>query len=334
MLTDLLTSSKGPGVIGTFFALVVLIGFYGLFVLVMDGSGGPGLQADINKKERNIVSLKNEIAHWEKEAVRYKEHRKQNDQLETLQSKLNSQLNKIRTNEKEVEAIRGKLVSVQNQFENHKKQYRAQVRAKAVGEKIEELRTGEGKVYYNVKIRKVDAIGMNIQHRDGFTRIDYKHMPQELQKRFQFSKEEANELSKKEEINVVRSVQGGEHYKVARKILDLKTKILAASQKITQLESDVRRDQTQILANTKKISAARSEASRYRAMGNRGLNWDTAKKHERRADSLGRQNTRLQSEISAKRALITRTQQLSLKYQSDQRNLERELKALKEKKQP
>lgn len=186
-------------------------------------------------------------------------------------------------------------------------------------------------MYEKVKIRRVDALGINIQHKDGFTRVDFRNLPDDLQERFQFSEKDAEQLAHREKKNVAASVHGGEQYKLARRILDLKTKILAANQNIARLSSEVQSDRSRIAANKSKIATARERAAHYRALPNQGMNWDKAKKYERRIDSLGKQSVRLQSVISRNQAAIGKSRRDLAEFKSEKRSLERSLKQLKEK---
>ena len=329
MFTDLLTSSKGPGVIGTLLAIVVLAGFGGLMFLVTDNSKGPGLGAQIKEKEGKVKSLQDRTKHWEKAAVTYKEHRTQLRELESAKAKLKRKQVEVERAVEAVNAQKTKTVKLREKFEEYKAQYRIAERAKAVGEEMAKLETKDGKVYERVKIREVDALGMSIRHKDGFTRIEYKRLPDALCDRFQFSEQDAETLQKKEQAVVQRSVQGGANYKVARKILDLKNKLLATNQDIGKLEAEVKRKQAEIVSSKREVETAKERAQYYRSLPNKGLNWDKAKKYERRVDVLQKRISRASASISSNTSKISYARNERSSLQSEISKLEAELRSLK-----
>lgn len=331
MLTDLLTSSKGPGVIGTVLALIVLVGFWSLLVLVSEDTKGPGLGAQIKKKEGMILSLQNEAKHWQKEAVGYKERRRQKSDHESLQGKLKRRQAQVQSVMDTLVVSRKKIAKLQADIEVYKKRYRTAVRAKAVGKELNQLETKDGEIYKQVKIRQIDAIGMNIQYVDGFARIDYKRLPDAMQDRFQFSEKDASVMMEKEQSAVAVSVQGGKKYKVTRVILDIETKLIAANQKLVQLSAKVKSSQAEMASNLSKIATANDRASSYRSLPNKGLNWDRAKKYEAQADRLTRRNSLAQADVSRNLSLMAKTRSGIAEMEAQKRKLEDQLRKLKKK---
>ncbi|MFK7909268.1 MAG: hypothetical protein AB8F34_01560 [Akkermansiaceae bacterium] len=331
MLTDLLTSSKGPGVIGTFLAIIVLAGFGGLMVLVTDNSKGPGLATQIKDKKSKVNSLQEQIKSWQKASVEYKQRRVKQRELNSAVASLQRKKAQVKNTLEELEGKKGEIQAVGNKLEEYKKQYRIAERARAVGETMATLETKEGKVYEGVKIRKIDAMGINIQHKNGFTRVNYQHLPDEIQDRFQFSEEDAAALKKTETAVVQKSVQGGKQYKLARQILDRRTRLLAIGQDIAKFTSEVKTQEAEIAANEIAIKTATERAQYYRSLPNRGLNWDKAKKQEQRVDTLQKRTSRSKNTISSRTTAITKLKQEDAKLKSEISNIQRELNKLKKK---
>ncbi|BDS05797.1 hypothetical protein NT6N_08370 [Oceaniferula spumae] len=302
MLSDLLTSSRGPGVIGTFLALIVLVGFGTLMMVVSDDSGGSGLNADIKAKESAIKALEGRTKHWQTAAVEYDARRKQADELESLKNKLKRKASEIPTKQAEVAAAKESIVKLNEEFEAYKEKYRIAERARAAGEKMETLTTTDGKVYEQVKVLEVTALGMKIMHKSGNTRVHYERLPTEMQDRFQFTKEAAAVIAKREAANVASSVKKADGYHTAVAIRDLNHKIRTHRENISKWKSKTASLQSQILSNDSSAQAALESARQYRelyAQGRRGLTLDNAKKAERKAERYRASSDSARREISA-----------------------------------
>src|SRR6478735_1067734 len=62
--SDMMSSGRGPGVIGMLMVLVVLIGFGFLFMFAMDeGSGAQSIESVIAQQKRDIESYKASLVH-------------------------------------------------------------------------------------------------------------------------------------------------------------------------------------------------------------------------------------------------------------------------------
>jgi len=187
--SDLLTSSRGPGVIGTLLALLVLVGFGTLYVFVFDEGlqGGKksiesvirdqGLTIDSNKIQ--VESLKKQI----EEGVRLKA---QDQELSQLKVRTELGVGRLA----EVTAARDEAAADADaataKWEDYKDAYRASEWASAEGENLGDMKTLSGKSYAKVVITKVSHIGMEITDETGKRRIDSSDLPLALQDRFQF----------------------------------------------------------------------------------------------------------------------------------------------------
>jgi len=321
MLTDLLTSSKGPGVIGTLLALVVLVGFGGLMLVVSnDSSSGKSLASQIKAKEGQIKTAEARIEQWKDAAVDYEAGRKQKNELESLQKSHRRKLTEVTNAESSVEEAKAKVAKVGEDFEDYKKKYRIAERARAAGEKMEALTTKDGKVYQEVKVIEVTAMGMKIMHKAGSTRVEYQRLPDEMQDRFQFTKEAAAAIAKKEAAQVTHSVKRADGYHKAVAIRDLRHKIRLEQEDIAKLTSKTNTLNANIRSYQSSIAAARTKAAHYRSLysqGKRGLTLDSAKKAERLAASYQARVKRAQSEISANNTAISQAKRDIMKLEGE-----------------
>lgn len=303
MLTDLLTSSRGPGVIGTILALIVLLGFGGLTMMVTnDSTSGKGIGAKIKDKEAAIRSQESRSEHWKAAAVEYDARRKQVDKLESLQQGLKRKLASLENAKASVAEAKANIVKLEGEFEDYKEKYRIAERAKATGEKMETLTTKDGKVYEQVKVLEVTAIGLKIMHKAGSTRLHYERLPDEMQDRFQFTKEGAAVIAKKEATQVARSVEKAGGYQKAVKIRDIKHKIRVNRESIAKMTSKTKSLHADILSYQSTIESAESSARHYRELyskGSRGMTMDKAKKADRKADRYRKRSDNARREISS-----------------------------------
>lgn len=195
--SDLLTSSRGPGVIGTLLALLVLVGFGTLYVFVFDEGlqgGGKRIEAVIRDDALTIESHKRQIESLRKaidEGNRLKEQALEIEQVKVrLESGAQAKAEKEAAKEEAVAANE----AAESAWEEYKDAYRASEWAAAQGEELGDLRSLSGRMYKKVVIRKVEHTGIQITDETGPKSIDSEELPLELQDRFQFSLEKKAEV--------------------------------------------------------------------------------------------------------------------------------------------
>lgn len=190
--SDLLTSSRGPGVIGTLLALFVLVGFGTLYMFVFDEGlqgGQKTIQAVIRDQGTLIETHKIQIENYKdriEDAKRFKEVAKEADDLKLRAENGAKRLAELTAAKAEAEAA---LASADEAWAKYRDEYRASEWAAAVGEKLDELKTVGGEMFAKVSIRKVTHKGVDIAHENGMKLIPCEDLPAELQDRFQFDKE-------------------------------------------------------------------------------------------------------------------------------------------------
>lgn len=258
--SDMMSSSRGPGVIGTLMALLVLVGFGLLYLFVFDSElqgGGQSIESVIRDqtKELNALGLRHEAA--TKELAAAPERRKAADEMSKLTRQLQSgraKLDGLRTYESD---FRKQTDGVVASFEEYKDRYRAQVRGAAAGLKYDELKTASGKTYRQVIVKKVDAVGMNFQHESGTGRADFEDLTEEVRDYFQYDAKQ-KELAQQQEklvhqqhvqqVNVAQTQAAKEQQEQAareKEELRRKNKEELASLKtaLTYLDSQIKSEQ-------------------------------------------------------------------------------------------
>lgn len=245
--SDMMSSSRGPGVIGTLMALLVLVGFGLLYLFVFDSElqgGGQSIESVIRDqtKELNALGLRQEAAN--KELAAAPERRKAADELSRLNRQLQSGRAKLDGLNAYASDVRQQVAGAVATFEDYKDRYRAQVRGAAAGLKYDELQTASGKTYRQVVVKKVDAVGMNFQHDSGTGRADFEDLPEQVRDYFQYDPKQ-KELAQQEE-NLARE-QHVQQVNVAQAQAAIQQQEQAAREK-----EELRRKNTAELAMLKK----------------------------------------------------------------------------------
>jgi len=201
MFDDMFTSSRGPGVIGTGLALVVLVGFGSLYLLVFDEEmqgGDKTIESIIRDQGGQIESYEKSIIMQKDTIEKSKERVKLSDEVVGLERQIALRQTRIDEMKTEISDAETSIATMQSEWETYKAAYRKAERARAIGEKLPELTTKSGVTYKGVKINKIDDLRTNIGHADGSKAIAWNEMPDDLADRFQFTKELADALYKQE----------------------------------------------------------------------------------------------------------------------------------------
>lgn len=187
--SDLMSSARGPGLIGMLVALFVLLGFGTLSMFAFDESsfgGGKSLAAMIRDADKTIASCQARIERGAKKLATIPDLKKTDASLFTLKGKTEFLGTRISQTKEEIVGLKARIVDLDGVFEDYKNQYRAHVRNNAAGTKIDELKTLSGVVYTDVDVRKVTAVGIEIRHRDGHKRIGFEELPENMQDHYQY----------------------------------------------------------------------------------------------------------------------------------------------------
>jgi chromosome segregation ATPase len=204
--TDLISSSRGPGVIGTFVALIVLGGFGLLFVFVFDeGMQGNGvtIESVIHKNADEIASSNVEIARRNTVLESVPALAATAKEADALKNQNSTDTKVIESTQATLEQTQQSLAALQTAMETYADSYRASIRGAAVGQELPELKTASGVTYTGVKIRKVDPVGMQITHSGGLVRIPYEELPADMQDLYQFTADKKDQTRKHEHSDLI-----------------------------------------------------------------------------------------------------------------------------------
>lgn len=195
--SDLLTSSRGPGVIGTLLALLVLVGFGTLYMFVFDEGlqgGGKKIEAVIRDDALTIESHKRQIEGLKKMIDEGNRLKEQALEIEQVNVRIESGEKALAEMKADLEGATAAAENAGKAWEDYKDAYRVSEWASAQGEELGDLKSLSGRAYTKVVIRKVDHTGIQITDETGPKSIDSDELPIELQDRFQFSVEKKVEV--------------------------------------------------------------------------------------------------------------------------------------------
>ena len=187
--SDLMSSGRGPGVIGMLLALVVLVGFGLLFMFAFDeGMQGKdqSIESMIAHDAKEIENLTGGIANGEKELTKGPSLLAKSKELGAVKMENRIREGSIDSLKKGIDSANEAIAARNKDFEAYKDEFRAFIRGNAKGQTMERLETRRGDVYENVTIREVTAIGIQIMHSGGQKRIAFEDLSDEIQDQFQF----------------------------------------------------------------------------------------------------------------------------------------------------
>ena len=184
MFDDLFESSRGPGVVGIFLGFVVLAGFCGLGLAVFDGRFNgmdeAGLTHYLDDQEVEIERLINREEALQLAIEEKRLNGAARDQIEMIGERVELITVTVAEVNGKVDGAKKEIETLHANHRTYRQNYRDVVRGKAVGEKIEELKTVGGRVYKSVKIKSINALGLSFTDESGPRRIDYQELPQEM----------------------------------------------------------------------------------------------------------------------------------------------------------
>ncbi len=310
--SDMMSSGRGPGVIGMILALVVLLGFGVLFMFAFDeGFQGPGksIESVVKAQAKEIEDDHATIVAGEARLAKAPELVATADSLRKLQLQIKTGVQKIASLKTSVAEGKKAVEAKIKEHEEYKDRYRAFVRGNAKGQTLETLQTVSGAVYKNVTIREVSAVGMQIRHDEGHKRINFDELPAEMRDYYQFDAKQREKALAEEDVG--RS-QHEAAAAVANQVADAQmakqreADVGVAKEKIrremAQKEGQIGALQTEISNLQQASQNAAAEAASARAAGHIHIN----KVSGIEGNIRSKQNkiTGLNNEISALRARL------------------------------
>jgi len=171
----------------TSFPVLLLLCFCNLSHAADDNSYSANLSQRIKEKEAEVQLLMNEKLQWQANINLFQENRNSKTELTQKRQQLKDMLDEIEQLKKSNESIKARKDILNHQYRSHT----AQIRANAIGEKIESLKSTEGKEYKDVTIKEIHPQGILISHATGGVNLPFDRLPQKLQQRFNFDRDEA-----------------------------------------------------------------------------------------------------------------------------------------------
>lgn len=201
--TDMMSSSRGPGLIGFLIALLVLVGFGFLMMLSSDEEGVRGsapVGREIKRQHRDIDSLKSTLHEMQQVLSTLPDLEALHENFEAVQREKSTAEAVAASLKDQMAATNSEIKELARETEAYQDEYRALVRGRAKGMALSHLETRDGTIYQNVTIRNVNAVGMQISHADGVKQIAFELLPDEIQEQFQFDPDQkARAMSEEEE---------------------------------------------------------------------------------------------------------------------------------------
>ena len=187
--TDLMSSARGPGLIGMALAIIVLCGFGVLAMFSLEErfqGGGMPIESIIKKQAKDIESLTSCLSGHRKTMEGAAALRACEKKLELAKRDRLFMKDKIEGLQNGLSQVKDFVAAKTKEIEDYKDQYRELVRSKAKGQKLGRLEACDGTVYESVSIREVSAIGMHITYEGGLKCVPFEELPAEMQEQFQF----------------------------------------------------------------------------------------------------------------------------------------------------
>lgn len=193
MSTELFTSHRGAGVIGTLLALIILGGFCLLYFLVFDKQfqgGAQTLESIIEEDARHLAKLKQRHVSNLRELEATKGHREVEKDLRSSITKRDIVVKQREGLEADLAAKSSGIRDFEQQVDQYRQAYRESARATMVGREMDELKTTDGKTYSKVKVTGIDAVRMQIRHQGGITGVPLDVLSEDLQQYLQVDENE------------------------------------------------------------------------------------------------------------------------------------------------
>jgi len=183
----MLTNQLSLAITKTAFPVLLLLCFCNLSHAADDNSYSANLSQRIKEKEAEVQLLMNEKLQWQANINLFQENRNSKTELTQKRQQLKDMLDEIQQLKRSNESIKARKDILNHQYRSHT----AQIRANAIGEKIESLKSTEGKEYKDVTIKEIHPQGILISHATGGVNLPFDRLPQKLQQRFNFDRDEA-----------------------------------------------------------------------------------------------------------------------------------------------
>lgn len=194
MFNDVLTSSRGPGVIGTLLAVIVLGGFSGLGLMVLNSDEGIEISDEekIEANKEELISLDEKAETQNARLNMYRVLREKTTEMSRLSSASDRSAQELTRERASIERLQIEVQNVYEQWANYKDQYRKNERALWIGKTID-LSETKGESYRESVITGITPLRVRLRLESGLRGVPYIELPMDMQDQLQFGAEEAAE---------------------------------------------------------------------------------------------------------------------------------------------
>lgn len=265
MGTDLFTSHRGAGVIGTLLALIVFGGFSVLYLFVFaEGELGTSIESEIKSDAKKLKRIQQQLTLNQARYNSTKHYR-------VIQQKLEKEKVKLAEAEKDREQKQGMLVEAQQAvtsatkaLQNYKQKYRNSARASMIGREMDLLVTNTGREFKNVKVTDVDPIRMQIRHSNGIIGVPLETLPEDIQEYLQIDQSESESFLVAELENRASIKSNSDMQRMMISIKKLQRQREKESALLKKTESQYQQASDNIPILESKIRSKKSELSQTR----------------------------------------------------------------------
>ena len=264
MFDDVLTSSRGPGFIGMLLAILVLGGFGGmaLIVLEQDSFSKTSPEQVLAERKDRLEDLEQSIESRQAELNMYRALREKAGELSRLQaaSAQNEQVLVQIANDSA--KLQDSIEAVYAEWQKYRSEYRLNERALWKGRTID-LSAVKGPRFKECKITSITPELLRVSTPEGVLRgINYKELPDDIQDQLQFADNEAEQYK----LEVVK--QKREDGAKREKFLIEQAAQQAANEKLRRLERIQRlipQRERELADQKRAIIRWKNEAAKWRA---------------------------------------------------------------------
>jgi len=305
--SDMMSSARGPGVIGMLLALVVLVGFGVLFMFAFDEGfqgGGPTIESEIASQARDIENYTIGVAAGREKLALAPARDAQARDLRKVKRETQLLVEKSAELKTNIESAQEDIAATKEEWASYKDEYREFIRGKSKGEELETLETRGGDIFRKVNVREVTAIGIQIRHAEGFKRIPFEELSDEMQDLYQFDPAQkqdalAAEAGVRARHNAAAAVAGEIS---EQKMAEQRAKDDAESK--AKILSSIQEKEAQILAATSDIQSL--EQDKIQAQADANAARAAGKMHLSKSGSINSRIRSKQNRISTLRSEIGR----------------------------
>ena len=262
------------------------------------------LEDSISGISESLVDVESRLEEEEEKLAKFKEWKEVEERYQTSSAKfeaVESELNLVKVKTKEVSIA---LKAATLDFFKYRNQYRSMVRTKAKGALID-LSSVKGAEYKDVRISRITPLELRVLLPSGPKGVPYALLPEEHQRRFQFSDEEADAY--RQAVAKLRIARAK-----ANRIIDSDKENEEAITQLTENAAAITDKKSQIASLTRRIKAKELEAERLESLSRQWQTEENNSKGRGKKYSANSRATKASDEANKIRLAISRAKEMVL----------------------